>query len=161
MGKVKPNDLPGTMAGRVIARLDEIEQWFRAGFKTNEVVAKLRADGITLHRVNISQILARFGISESSIRKSMAISVSNGNQVDEGVRASVGISRPVVSIPTKLSRPRPAPLVTKSPKTAGKREDGKTPPSGEPSSPSEDLKRKDQSRVEFKPNPRPRKEDLI
>lgn len=161
MGKVKPNDLPGTMAGRVIARLDEIEQWFRAGFKTNEVVAKLRADGITLHRVNISQILARFGISESSIRKSMAISVSNGNQVDEGVRAPVGSPRPVVSIPTKLRSSRPAPLITKAPKTAGKTEDGDAPPSGEPSSPSEDLKRKDQSRVEFKPNPRPRKEDLI
>lgn len=161
MGKLKPNDLPGTMAGRVIARLDEIEQWFRAGFKTNEVVAKLRADGITLHRVNISQILARFGISESGIRRSMAIPVSNGNQVDEGVRASVGIPRPVVSIPSQLRSPRPAPVATKAPKTAGKTEAVKAPPSGKQSSPSEDLKRKDQSRVEFKPNPRPRKEDLI
>ena len=122
---------------------------------------KLRADGITLHRVNISQILARFGISESGIRRSMAIPVANGNQADESVRGSVGIPRPVVSIPSQLRIPRPAPVATKAPKTAGKTEAVKTPPPGKQSSPSEDLKRKDQSRVEFKPNPRPRKEDLI
>jgi len=161
MGKLKPTDLPGTMAGRVIARLDEIEQWFRAGFKTNEVVAKLREDGITLHRVNISQILARFGISESNIRRSMAIPVVNGNQADEVARGPVAVPRPVVNMPAPVRIPRPAPAATKTRKTTEKAEAVKTAPSGKPSSPSEDLKRKDQSRVEFKPNPRPRKEDLI
>lgn len=161
MGKPKPTDLPGTMAGRVIARLDEIEQWFRAGFKTNEVVAKLRADGITLHRVNISQILARFGISESNIRRSMAISVANGNHADEVARGSVAVPRPVVTLPVQTRIPRPAAAATKARKPAEKTEAVKTAPSGKPSSPSEDLKRKDQNRVEFKPNPRPRKEELI
>ena len=39
------SDVPATMTGRVIGRLPEIETWFRAGFKTREVHARLAKEG--------------------------------------------------------------------------------------------------------------------
>ncbi len=99
------------MSGRVIARLDDIEAWFRSGYRTQEVLEMLGRDGIKLHKVKFRQLLARYGKSESAVRRAMA------------------------SQAPSPAMPPPANVV------AG-------------------LKSKDARRVEFRPDPNPRSEDL-
>ena len=121
MPKLDPTSPPATMSGRVIARLDDIEAWFRSGYRTQEVLEMLGRDGIKLHKVKFRQLLARYGKSESAVRRAMAAQ----------------------ALPAALT-----------PKTAKIEQ---PPASGDIVA---GMKEKDARRVEFRPDPNPRAEDL-
>lgn len=74
MAKVKRSieNAPETKAGLVLARLDQIEKWFQDGFKTHEVLAKLKGEGIELADSNLRRLLRRYGKSERQVRRALA-----------------------------------------------------------------------------------------
>lgn len=143
---------PGTMSGRVIARLSDIENWFRSGYKTKEVMDLLAKDGIKMYPVKFRQLLARYGKSEGAVRRAMAL--------ESGVALPEPISRPAQpstnDTGNSTRRTGIAAKETKPPKTAGKKS-GKNDAG---SSVADELKKKDARRVVFKPDPNPRDEDV-
>lgn len=148
------NNGPGTMTGRVLSRLDEIEAWFRSGYKTKEVRELLAKDGITMHKNMFTALLSRYGKSERAIRRAMA--------ADMGVPPRPELEQPSrpASGPLPPAQPPQPVAANKPPKTAGKPEAGKTGESGSRSRVAEELKKKDASRVVFRPNPNPKDEDV-
>ncbi len=139
MAKPDQMSAPATMSGRVIARLNDVEAWFRSGYRTQEVLDMLARDGIKLHKVKFRQLLARYGKSESAVRRAIA--------------AEAGLATPEPG--PKIKAP-PAPSVSSAVKS--KPRTAEVSASG--SDIAEQLRRKDGNRVEFRPNPAPRDEDL-
>ena len=76
MSKVKAAnkvpDSPGTITGRVIGRLDDIEAWFRDGFKTRQVLERLNAEGVMVQDSHLRRILRSFGKGERAVRRGVA-----------------------------------------------------------------------------------------
>ena len=109
MSKVKAAnkvpDSPGTITGRVIGRLDDIEAWFRDGFKTRQVLERLNAEGVMVQDSHLRRILRSFGKGERAVRREVAGLKSNGPDT---------LSAAVVASTPKTEG-------TKSPKTAGKK----------------------------------------
>lgn len=147
-----PADGPGTVTGRIIARLPDVEAWFRSGLKTKEVLARLKSDGINVHPITAVKIFARFGKNEQMVRRAMAME-SLGHTVPTLAMPVAPqpayVPAPMMQLPA-VARKKAKATDTKPPKTAGK-----------PAPVTEDLKRKDAKRVEFRPNPNPSKEELI
>ena len=82
MSKVKAtqkvSDTPETIAGRVIGKLEEIEAWFRDGYKTKQVLERLNADGILVQDSHLRRILRSFGKGERAVRRVIAGVLLNG-----------------------------------------------------------------------------------
>ena len=113
MSKVKAAnkvpDSPGTITGRVIGRLDDIEAWFRDGFKTRQVLERLNAEGVMVQDSHLRRILRSFGKGERAVRRGVAGLKPNGLDTPP-------VSAVVASAPKTEG--------TKSPKTAGKKVTG-------------------------------------
>lgn len=139
-------EVPATMAGRVIGRLADIETWFRAGFKTREVHARLANDGIRLHPVNLSALLSRYGKSEAQVRRAVANeSRATNNTATRPPIAETRAARPIVA-------PRPPQRENKPPATKA----------GNTTAATVALKQREAARGRtFRPDPSPRAEDLI
>lgn len=134
MGKAKDaTSAPATKSGQVIARFPQIEAWFRAGFKSQEVHQKLVAEGIGISKVLLLHLLSRYGKTESAVRR--AIAAEAGFVTESSVRRAP-VAREV-STPVQKRAEKPATKTT------------------------EVLKRKDRGRVLFRPSANPGKEDLI
>ena len=107
MSKVKApqkvSDTPETIAGRVIGRLEEIEAWFRDGYKTKQVLERLNADGIMVQDSHLRRILRTFGKGERAVRRVVAGVLLNGVE-----RIAVAESVPPLVTPevdkTKLAK---------------------------------------------------------
>jgi hypothetical protein len=91
------SDVPATMTGRVIGRLPEIEAWFRAGFKTREVHARLANEGIRLHPANLSALLSSYGTSEAQVRRAVAIESGATNKRHENTPPAPGAGKPTAA----------------------------------------------------------------
>ena len=117
MSKVKAAnkvpDSPGTITGRVIGRLDDIEAWFRDGFKTRQVLERLNAEGVMVQDSHLRRILRSFGKGERAVRRGVAGLKPNGLD-------TLPVSAVVASAPKTEG--------TKSPKTAGKKATTGQPP---------------------------------
>jgi hypothetical protein len=111
-----PKVTPKTTTGRVIARMPEIEEWFREGLKHGEVVARLEKDGMKIHPDYLRQILTTYGVTERKIRRSL------GRAVVEEVRPVKPIRKP---IPTAAL---PAPVPTASEAASNEAAETKTKP---------------------------------
>lgn len=129
-----------TMSGRVLERLGQIEEWFRAGLKTKEVHARLTNEGIKIHYVNLINLLRRYGKSETQVRRAMA--------VEGGENPQVPSVAPLMTIPKTRENGS-----NKPPVPAGKK--------GVPTKATEALKRREQGRVEFKHDPNPPDKDSL
>lgn len=116
MSKVKAAnkvpDSPGTITGRVIGRLDDIEAWFRDGFKTRQVLERLNAEGVMVQDSHLRRILRSFGKGERAVRRGVAGLKPNGLD-------TLPVSAVVASAPKTEG--------TKLPKTAGKKAAGPAP----------------------------------
>jgi hypothetical protein len=66
-----PKATPKTTTGRVIARIEEIEGWFRDGLKHSEVVSRLAKDGLKINADYLRQILTTYGVTERKVRRSL------------------------------------------------------------------------------------------
>ena len=112
MSKVKAPkkvpDTPETIAGRVIGRLEEIEAWFRDGYKTRQVLERLNAEGIKVQDSHLRRILRSFGKGERAVRRVVAGVLLNGVEPIAVAEARHGLLTPEVD-------------KTKPPKTAGKK----------------------------------------
>ena len=112
MSKVKAAnkvpDSPGTITGRVIGRLDDIEAWFRDGFKTRQVLERLNAEGVMVQDSHLRRILRSFGKGERPVRRGVSGLKPNGPD----------------TLPVSAVASAPKTEGTKSPKTAGKKVTG-------------------------------------
>ena len=112
MSKVKAAnkvpDSPETITGRVIGRLDDIEAWFRDGFKTRQVLERLNAEGVMVQDSHLRRILRSFGKGERAVRRGVAGLKPNGPD----------------TLPVSAVASAPKTEATNSPKTAGKKVTG-------------------------------------
>ena len=103
MGNVNDSrTAPASKSGQVIARFPQIEAWFRAGFKSQEVHQKLMAEGIGISKVFFLHLLSRYGKTETAIRRAMA------------AEAGVVVDSPIQSAPLKDTIQLPAHPATKA-----------------------------------------------
>jgi hypothetical protein len=127
------SSVPTTKSGQVMARFPQIEAWFRAGFKSQQVHQKLVAEGIDISRVLFRHLLSRYGKTETAIRRAMA------------AEASIVVDPPIRSASTAHPVKKAVQAATEEPAMKA----------------TEVLKRKDLGRVQFRPNANPGKEDLV
>jgi hypothetical protein len=149
---------PTTLVGQVLSRLDDIENWFREGYKTKEVVARLHDEGILMHPTNVMQLLKRYGKNEATIRKLMA--VENGHLPPAAI--VVPAPPPPIPAPVKMSAMQASPGLPKTKAVVSKvKAAGKAAAVTKTADAVADLKAKEERRVEFRPNARPNKKELL